>query len=265
MATHKEKKSETLEVRLPHTQKKAFMAACRQEGTTASDAVRSFVTEYVAEHERTFKTTPLRGPLKEMSMTIKSHPKKAASAAFGLVGAALMFGATPSMADDDVFAALDKNGDKALTLDELPEGGDKSGASALLSAMDANQDGKISKKEFSPKAKVISVLNEGDTEVDGEKGFIIHGKRTEYDLTNQEQAKIAVIEMKNVYTGEDATDPDAKIAEMRKMLETGDFGDIGTMDELTEGDDVDIEVMDDGRKKIRKRIVKTVEKTESSE
>jgi hypothetical protein len=37
------KKSETLEVRLPHQTKTAFMARCRDDGQTASEAVRGFI------------------------------------------------------------------------------------------------------------------------------------------------------------------------------------------------------------------------------
>ena len=37
------KKSETIEIRLPHATKSAFMARCREEGRTASDAVRGFI------------------------------------------------------------------------------------------------------------------------------------------------------------------------------------------------------------------------------
>ena len=37
------KKSESLEIRLPHATKQAFMAHCRAEGRTASDALRAFI------------------------------------------------------------------------------------------------------------------------------------------------------------------------------------------------------------------------------
>ena len=37
------KKSETLEIRLPHPTKTAFMARCRDQGGTASEAVRRFI------------------------------------------------------------------------------------------------------------------------------------------------------------------------------------------------------------------------------
>lgn len=37
------KKSETLEIRLPYDTKTAFMARCRDDGGTASEAVRRFI------------------------------------------------------------------------------------------------------------------------------------------------------------------------------------------------------------------------------
>lgn len=37
------KKSETLEIRVPHQTKAAFMARCRREGLTASEAVRRYI------------------------------------------------------------------------------------------------------------------------------------------------------------------------------------------------------------------------------
>jgi hypothetical protein len=46
------KKSETIEVRLPYAAKQAFMARCRAEGRTASDAVRAFIEAETAERPR---------------------------------------------------------------------------------------------------------------------------------------------------------------------------------------------------------------------
>ena len=42
------KKSETLEIRLPYPTKLAFMARCRDEGRTASEALRGFIEGAVA-------------------------------------------------------------------------------------------------------------------------------------------------------------------------------------------------------------------------
>ncbi len=41
------KKSETLEVRLPHAAKQAFMARCREDGRSASEVIREFIDGYL--------------------------------------------------------------------------------------------------------------------------------------------------------------------------------------------------------------------------
>ena len=46
------KKSETLEVRIPYETKQAFLTACREDGTTASEVVRDSVQTYLDERER---------------------------------------------------------------------------------------------------------------------------------------------------------------------------------------------------------------------
>jgi hypothetical protein len=43
------KKSETLEVRLPYEAKTAFMARCHDDGRTASEAVRRFIEQEIAD------------------------------------------------------------------------------------------------------------------------------------------------------------------------------------------------------------------------
>jgi len=45
------KKSETLEVRIPHETKQAFLNACREDGTTASEVVRDQVQSYLDARE----------------------------------------------------------------------------------------------------------------------------------------------------------------------------------------------------------------------
>jgi hypothetical protein len=50
--TRKAKKSETLEVRLPHETKQAFLTACREDGTTASEVVRESIDSYLDERGR---------------------------------------------------------------------------------------------------------------------------------------------------------------------------------------------------------------------
>jgi hypothetical protein len=43
-----DKKSESLEIRIPHALKCAFMARCRADGTSASATVRGFIADHVA-------------------------------------------------------------------------------------------------------------------------------------------------------------------------------------------------------------------------
>lgn len=49
------KKSETLEIRLSHAEKVAFMARCRAEGVTASEVVRGLIETPVARPKRSGK------------------------------------------------------------------------------------------------------------------------------------------------------------------------------------------------------------------
>lgn len=42
------KKTESIEIRLPHETKQAFMARCREDGVSASEAVRGFIGERLA-------------------------------------------------------------------------------------------------------------------------------------------------------------------------------------------------------------------------
>lgn len=49
------KKSETLEIRLSHEDKQAFMARCRAEGVTASEVLRSLIETPVARPKRSVK------------------------------------------------------------------------------------------------------------------------------------------------------------------------------------------------------------------
>lgn len=100
MMKRKAKKSETLDIRLPHEQKDAFMRATRQRGETASQAIRRFISGYVAETERRDGVQPL----KEIAMTVTRHPAKTTGGlAAAAAGIAAMFGlfAAPGVANEN--------------------------------------------------------------------------------------------------------------------------------------------------------------------
>lgn len=100
MKPHREKKSETLEVRLPHSKKEAFKAACEKEGITASHAVRTFIDAYL-RRSRQMKAKRIA---KDISMTLIRNPLKTTgglAAAVTSIGAVLSL-ALPSAADTNV-------------------------------------------------------------------------------------------------------------------------------------------------------------------
>ena len=106
------KKSETLEVRLPYAAKTAFMARCRDDGHTASEAVRGFV-------ERELEA----GADRSRRLRLRGWQALAAALAGLAVGAA----AAPSLAHTTpmsraAFDRLDRNHDGALSFDEFHRG-----------------------------------------------------------------------------------------------------------------------------------------------
>jgi len=113
------KKSETLEIRLPYPTKLAFMARCRDEGRSASEALRGFIDGAIE---------PARPP--------RHTPHRLIAGA--LIAAAVGAIALPSLARPGLqagFDRLDLNGDKAISLAEFAQ-------------LDTNHDGKVSFAEF---------------------------------------------------------------------------------------------------------------------
>ncbi len=100
------KKSESLEVRIPYPTKLAFMARCRDEGRSASEAVRAFID---GQLEGTRPPRPRRPTWRLM----------AGAAIAAAVGAA----AVPSLARPDLraaeFARLDANRDGVVSYAEF--------------------------------------------------------------------------------------------------------------------------------------------------
>ncbi len=94
------KKSETLEIRLPFSTKERFMARCRDDGRSASEAVRGFIEAEIEGRTR----------------SVRSRAWQFAVAA--AAGLALGAVAAPSLAKasgQTGFEQLDGNGDGVLT------------------------------------------------------------------------------------------------------------------------------------------------------
>ena len=102
------KKSETVEIRLPHATKSAFMARCRAEGRTASDAIRRFIDAELSQTSATRRAPRLSWrPLLAAAV---------AGLALGAVAApSLAQSAPPSRA---AFDRMDRNHDGVVSFDE---------------------------------------------------------------------------------------------------------------------------------------------------
>jgi len=102
------KKTETIEVRLSHEAKTAFMTRCQAEGRTASEAVRVFIAGALIDERGAARRGRIRGW------------RALAAAVAGLaIGAA----AVPSLAQTgghrDAFDRLDRDHDGVLTAKEF--------------------------------------------------------------------------------------------------------------------------------------------------
>lgn len=93
-----EKKTEMIEVRLPHSKKEAFKQACEAEGITVSHAVRTFVDAYLRRSRR----MKAKRIAKDISMTLIRNPIKTTGGLGGALAAAMGIAAlvvSPSHAD----------------------------------------------------------------------------------------------------------------------------------------------------------------------
>ncbi|MBB4839306.1 Ca2+-binding EF-hand superfamily protein [Sphingomonas kyeonggiensis] len=101
------KKSDTIEVRLPHAVKRAFMEQCRAEGRTASDVVRGYVDAHLAGD------APAPGRLRRWCRPL------AAAGMIGAIGLAMPAAVTAAPDFRPSYAAFDRNHDGVLTPDEF--------------------------------------------------------------------------------------------------------------------------------------------------
>lgn len=114
------KKSETLEVRIPFETKQAFLTACREDGTTASEVVRGSVQTYLDGRERPTQQ-PNRTLIMKFPQPVRRYGPRVAASAIAAVGLAT-FAVLPSAAAPDLQAAfkkLDVNGDGVLSAEEF--------------------------------------------------------------------------------------------------------------------------------------------------
>lgn len=118
------KKAESLEVRVPHAVKRAFMARARQHGRTASAVLREFIDAYLAG----------ASPSEDRSMYKRYAKPVAAAALIGTVIAAHALIPTAASATPDfktVFDQLDRDKDGKLSPGEMAGNAPMTGAAYL--------------------------------------------------------------------------------------------------------------------------------------
>ena len=105
------KKTESLEVRLPHAVKRAFMARARSQGRTASSLVREFIESYLAG----------TNPAMEKRAMLRRLAPPAALTSFAAAAIALHMPTAASAAPDlkTLFERLDSDRDGRLSSDEF--------------------------------------------------------------------------------------------------------------------------------------------------
>lgn len=113
------KKSEMLEIRIPHPTKTAFMEKARAEGRPASEIVRDQIDRYLAAGDK--PVAPPKGPAAFVRKNAKSL-LMLAGAAVAAVGMSVAI--SPASAQPDLktaFAALDTDGDGVVSLAEFTD------------------------------------------------------------------------------------------------------------------------------------------------
>lgn len=118
------KKSQMLEVRLPHQTKQDFVAACQRAGRTASDVLREAVQTFIDADRK--RPAPQTGKLIAMiPAPVRKRRYVVGAAAALALGAAVLLPSTAAAGPDfaALFQKMDRDGDGVLTQSEFRQRG----------------------------------------------------------------------------------------------------------------------------------------------
>lgn len=198
----REKKSESLDIRLPHQQKLDFMAATKQRGETASQALRRFIADYIEEARLAEQSHPVQ----EITMTLARHRLKTLATAAGAAIGVFSVTALPSAADPTAFDALDKNKDGVLTEGEIAPGYDAD----IIKRLDTDGSGGVSQAELEAAGDHI-VIHDSEFESEEDGKTVTRKKMKVLKFSDSADGEIH---------GELTTEVDKKI--IIKRIESGD-------------------------------------------
>lgn len=155
----REKKSESLDIRMPYQQKQDFMAATKQKGETASQALRQFISAYIEEAR--LEEQPNK--VQEITMTLARHRLKSIATAAGAAIGVFSIAALPSAADSTAFDALDKNQDGVITEGEIAPGHDAD----IIAKLDTDGSGGVSRDELEAAGNRVEIIQIEDHSEEG--------------------------------------------------------------------------------------------------
>ena len=206
MKKPREKKSESLEIRLPYSQKTAFIEACREQGISASEALRLQIDSFVEEMSAPQKPQ-IFGATFDM---IKRHKAKTLMG-FTCLATSLSLGlALPSQADDALFRSFDRNGDGVLTEGEISPND-----SPVFMILDKDKSGEITADEFKRNAEITEIIDRlepGKTSQDEAKR-VVGIERTSFALNPEGEVDV----YRQQWTED--VDPNASEADIRNVVE----------------------------------------------
>ncbi len=146
--TRREKKSESLEIRLEYSKKTSFMQACSERGQTASGVLRSAIEDYIQGAGRS-----LRMPVKYIN---------AAGAFVCLLILSSSYEMPASDSANIILGAFDSNSDTYLTATDARDESRKA-LFHLLENADVDENGRVTAQEldaFNP--VMFRIENEGN-------------------------------------------------------------------------------------------------------
>lgn len=206
MSKRQEKKSESIEIRLPYSQKTAFIDACREQGISASEALRTQIDFFMTQSEKP-RQHDFIGAFNNM---LERHKKKTFAGVATFATAMSLAFALPSSADNTQFKSFDRNGDGVLTAGEISANDSK-----IFAILDKDKSGKITPEEFQKTAEIVSIT---DTMVPAKETGkpdvrVLEIDRTSFELNGPDDVSIYV------QNWAEEIDPKAKDADVKNILE----------------------------------------------
>lgn len=244
MTKRREKKSESLEIRLPYSQKQAFMEACRERGMTASDVLREFIAAELQPEPETPRS---------WAMTLRNNPLKTAAGGISAALAAATFGTGVSFAEESTFDRFDANKDGLVSYGEfldslggsgddqmirrvektvavdMPQGGPggmppmppqpADGHGDLFRSLDRDGSQTLSRDEFDG-AGSYSKRTDQTIERDGVKTRVVGLEVYHYDLTEEGVSQVSIEALsKSVPVDASPAEVEAALEELRADIE----------------------------------------------